>query len=64
MTDTAHRPETADKAYRASPEETRGLIVSSPVMPQVVEGPLELPPLTAPLPPAANPQPNSPDSDD
>lgn len=64
MTDTAHQPGIADKAYRASPEETRGLVVSSPVMPQVVEGPLELPPLTAPSPPATNPQSNNPDSDD
>lgn len=53
MTDTAAAPLRGDKAYQAGPEEVRGLIVSSPVMPQVVEGPLKLPPLTAPTPPAA-----------
>jgi hypothetical protein len=58
MTETAPEPTTVDKAHHPSPDETRGLIVSSPVMPKVVEGPLEPPPLTAPTPPAAAPQPD------
>ena len=53
MTDIADQPTTVDKGHRAYPEETRGLIVSSPVMPQVVEGTLTPPPLTAPAPPPA-----------
>lgn len=32
------------------PDETRGWSVTSPVMPDVVEGPLTPPPLTAPTP--------------
>jgi len=63
MTDTAPTPLRADKAYEAGPDEVRGLIVSSPVMPLVVEGPLEPPPLTAPTPPAAA-QPPKTGSDD
>lgn len=59
MTDIASGTTTVDKAHRASPDETRGLIVSSPVMPQAVEGPLDPPPLTAPTPPAAAPEPTS-----
>lgn len=51
MTDTAPAPSRVDKAHQAGPDEVRGLIVSSPVMAQVVEGPLEPPPLTAPTPP-------------
>jgi len=47
MTDTAPAPSRVDKAHHAGPDEVHGLIVSSPVMPQVVEGPLDPPPLTA-----------------
>lgn len=59
MTDTAPAPSTVDKAHQASSDEVRGMVVSSPVMPQVVEGPLKLPPLTAPTPPAVAPPPKN-----
>jgi hypothetical protein len=55
MTDIASALSKVDKAHQAGPDEVRGLIVSSPVMPKVVDGPLESPPLTAPAPPAAVP---------
>jgi len=37
------------KPYQAGPDETRGLAEVSTQMPQVVEGPLDPPPLTAPV---------------
>lgn len=42
--------ETTGKRYEPGTEETRGWIGTSPIMPEVVEGPLEPPPLTSPTP--------------
>jgi hypothetical protein len=49
MADRAeNRVETTQKTYEPSPDERKGWAEASPVMPEVVEGPLEPPPLTAP----------------
>jgi hypothetical protein len=49
----SHGPADDRPYLPPSPEETRGLSVTSPKLPEVAEGPLTPPPLTAPTTPPA-----------